>query len=239
MLLAVAALHIGLIAALCLLLHAGDVPPPPTDIAIPVIFAPAPAPADPSPQILQASTLPVPSSTHTASLAPLPSVTVAASRLGQLPPASPHFSPRRPPADQGRIPSAASPAPSPTLPPSPAAPTSAMQRAATGAPATSSHDMQHALDSWEARIRQAVQDAVLYPAAARLLHRDGRAQVRFDYDQGAVERVSIAQSSHFDALDNAALAAVTRAAIPAPPAELGPQNRIMLVWVQFRLETEE
>jgi protein TonB len=110
---------------------------------------------------------------------------------------------------------------------------------AAEAPAPSSQDTQNALASWEARIRQAVQDAAIYPASARLLHRDGRAQVRFDYDRGAIALASIAQSSHFDALDNAALAAVTRAAIPAPPAELGPQNRKMLVWVQFRLTSEE
>jgi len=93
--------------------------------------------------------------------------------------------------------------------------------------------------NWETRIRQAVQNAALYPAAARLLRRDGRAQVRFDYDQGKVESASIAQTSHFSALDTAALAAVTRAVIPDPPAELGPQRRTMLVWVQFKLVSEE
>jgi TonB family protein len=84
-----------------------------------------------------------------------------------------------------------------------------------------------------------VQDAAIYPVAARLLHRDGSAQIRFDYDRGAIENASVAQTSRVGALDNAALAAVTRAAIPDPPAELGPQKRTMLVWVQFRLVSEE
>ena len=93
--------------------------------------------------------------------------------------------------------------------------------------------------SWEARIRQAVQDAVIYPASARLLRRQGSAQIRFDYDRGAIEAATIAQSSQTAALDNAALKAVTRAAIPDPPAELGPQKRTMVVWVQFKLLSED
>ena len=231
-LLVVAALHIGFIATFCLLLQSRHMPAAPSEIAIPVIFAPAPAPADPSPPVLESSTLPVPSSTETASLAPVPSVSVPAGRLGELL----HVSPLRPPRDQRRTDPVANQT---LLPPSSPASVSPVQRVASATSATSSQDTQHAFDSWEARIRQAVQDAAIYPASARLLHRDGRAQVRFDYDRGEIERASIAQSSHFDALDNAALAAVTRAAIPAPPAELGPQNRMMLVWVQFRLENEE
>ncbi len=88
---------------------------------------------------------------------------------------------------------------------------------------------------WEARIQQAVQDAAVYPPSARLLHREGSAQVRFDYDRGSIKSVSIVHTTYVGALDNAALAAVTRAAIPNPPAELGPQKHTMLVWVRFRL----
>ena len=228
-LLVVAAAHIGCIAALCTLSDARHVPPPP-DIAIPVIFAPAPS--EPSPHMLEASTLPVPRSTATAALASLPAATVPADRRGELPRAAP----RHPPRNQTHPAAASGLAPSAPSPPTAVAP---VQPSTIAPPATSPHDIQPALESWEARIRQAVQDAALYPPSARLLHRDGRAQIRFDYDRGTIERASIAQSSHFEALDQAALAAVTRAAIPAPPAELGPQTRAMLVWVQFKLQTEE
>jgi outer membrane biosynthesis protein TonB len=54
-----------------------------------------------------------------------------------------------------------------------------------------------------------------------------------------VKRASIAQTSRVGALDNAALAAVNHAAIPTPPAELGPQKRTMLVWVRFRLASQD
>jgi protein TonB len=91
------------------------------------------------------------------------------------------------------------------------------------------------LAAWEARIRQAVQDAAIYPNSARMLHREGRARVRFTYDRGTVAQVSVVESSHFAALDAAALSAVTGAALPDPPAALGPQTRTMLVWVQFSL----
>jgi protein TonB len=234
---AVAAVHIGLIASLCWLLYARHAPQPPAEISIPVVFAPAPEPAAPPPQILASSTLPLPSNTQTASLAPLPSMTVPAGRMGELP----RLSLPRPLRDHGRTASVEQPrapmsqAPSP---PSPPAAISPVRHKAVAA-AAPTQDTENALARWEVRIRQAVQNAAIYPPSARLLHRDGRAQVRFDYDQGAVERASIAQSSHFEALDNAALAAVTRAAIPNPPAELGPQSRTMLVWVQFTLETAE
>jgi protein TonB len=230
--------HIGVIAALCALLHARHPPTPPGEISVPVIFAPAPEPIERTPQILASSTLPEPISTEPASLAPLPSMTVPADRAGELP----RLSPWKRPRDRSRTVSPAEPHDSTNQalsPPATAPAVATVQRVAATPSITASHNTQDALASWEARIRRAVQDAAIYPASARLLHRDGRAQVRFDYDRGTIEAASIAQSSHVDALDNAALAAVTRAAFPAPPPELGPQNLTMLVWVQFTLNTEE
>ena len=225
--LAAAALHLAFLAALGLVFRTGHGPADPAEISIPVVFMPAALEEAPTPlpQALASSTLPVPTSRVPAALAPLPP------RF--LPPS--HPGPTLPRRNQGRPTSTPTPydvtsqAVSPPAPPVTAPPASA-------AP---SHDMLRALASWEVRIRQAVQDAAAYPASARLLHRDGNAQVRFDYDRGAIAFVSIAQTSHVGALDHAALAAVTRAAIPAPPAELGPQKRTMLVWVQFKLSSEE
>ena len=170
-----------------------------------------------------------------AALDPLPPLHVPASPMGFLRPISPRT------LHRGQSRGAPSPVqhPSRQAPPSGAPPAIARAATAPGATADPVHDTLRAMASWEARIRQAVQDAAIYPASARLLHRDGSAQVRFDYDRGAVENASIAQSSHVGVLDGAALSAVTRAVIPGPPPELGPARHTMLVWVQFRLVPEE
>ncbi len=225
---AVAALHIVFIATLAVLSRARQTPPPPVQMSIPVIFAPAaPEASEPAPEALASSTVPVPAAEVPAMLATLPAVT--------LPPAHTGLMPRRP---------VARPIPHDVAHPAVSTPAAAaMQQPATApampAPATASEKMVRAMATWEARVRQAVQDAAIYPASARLLHRQGSAQIRFDYDRGAIAAAAIAQSSHFSALDTAALEAVTRAAIPDPPTEIGPQKRTMLVWVQFTLRSEE
>jgi protein TonB len=226
--LAIAALHMALLAALGLASHARHSPMPPAEISIPIVFVPAaPAPAAPAPPILAASTLPIPTEMQAAALAPLPRLTLPPSRTGEAPRAVPPRPHRMTATPMPRAPETQ--APRPDAPPA----------AAPAAPIRPPHDSLPALARWEARIRQAVQDAAIYPASARLLHRDGSAQISFEYNRGAVEHASIIQTSHVGSLDNAALAAVTRAAIPDPPAELGPQKRTMLVWVQFRLMATE
>ena len=107
--------------------------------------------------------------------------------------------------------------------------------AQTAVPAPAPAAPSPALAGWESRIRQAVQDAAIYPAVARLQHRQGQAQVRFDYDHGMAARASVVRTSQVAILDQAALAAVTRAAMPVAPTGLGPQPRTMLVWVKFGL----
>lgn len=96
-----------------------------------------------------------------------------------------------------------------------------------------------ALLALTARIRQAVQDAAEYPAMARMMHREGRALVRFDYVDGAVSGVGLAASSRFAMLDAAALAAVYHAAVPAAPPEVGKRRLTLEVWVDFALTREE
>jgi len=231
--LAVAAMHMACIAAFGLPFRVRHAPPRPAETAIHIVFVPA-APHFPEPSIraLAPGILPVPAVTVPATLAALPPLTlpprqavVTARARRQVPRAQQAQMPATP-GLRGLTSQALSP---PSAPPS----------APVSPPAPDSADMLRAMANWETRIRQAVQNAALYPAAARLLRRDGRAQVRFDYDRGKVESASIAQTSHFSALDTAALAAVTRAVIPDPPAELGPQRRTMLVWVQFKLVSEE
>jgi TonB family protein len=86
-----------------------------------------------------------------------------------------------------------------------------------------------------ARIHQAVQAAAIYPALARITHREGRAELRFDYAGGLVRAVSLVQSSQSSLLDDAALAAVHRAALPPAPAEIGNRTLTLMVWVDFSL----
>ncbi|WP_428534943.1 energy transducer TonB [Rhodopila sp.] len=104
----------------------------------------------------------------------------------------------------------------------------ALQRAPLPAQAA---DQQSAL---EARIRDAVQAAVHYPAAARMMGVTGQARVRLDYRSGVVDDPSLAQSSGAPMLDHAAISAAQTAHYPAPPPELAGRLMRFLVWVEFR-----
>jgi protein TonB len=91
------------------------------------------------------------------------------------------------------------------------------------------------LTQFAGSIQAAVQAAASMPAAARRQHREGRAQVRFSYLDGAVAEVTLARSSESRVLDDAALAAVIRARYPAPPPPLRGHKIPMAVWVEFHL----
>ncbi len=110
-----------------------------------------------------------------------------------------------------------------------ALPTSTLNGAAT--PASASANQEAAL---EARIRDAVQAAVHYPPAARMMGVTGRARVQFDYRSGAVADPTLAQSSGTPMLDNAALAAARAAHYPPAPAPIEGRLLRLLVWVEFR-----
>lgn len=88
--------------------------------------------------------------------------------------------------------------------------------------------------AFEARVREAVQAAVRYPAAARIMGLVGRVRVLLEYRSGALITASLAQSAGTPMLDDAALAAVREARYPAP--RLGDDGRLLrlLVWVEFR-----
>ena len=86
----------------------------------------------------------------------------------------------------------------------------------------------------EARIRDAVQAAVRYPAAARMMGVTGRARVRLDYQNGVVDDPSLAQSSGAPMLDHAAISAAQGAHYPPPPPDLAGRLMRFLVWVEFK-----
>lgn len=86
---------------------------------------------------------------------------------------------------------------------------------------------------FEDRVREAIQSAVVYPAAARMLGRQGRVRVAFDYRDGAVSNVHIVQGTGFGPLDSAAIAAVRNAQYPQPTTKLRHKRLHMVVWVRF------
>ena len=86
----------------------------------------------------------------------------------------------------------------------------------------------------EARIRDAVQAAVRYPAAARMMGVTGRARVQLDYRGGGIGSPVLTQSSGAPLLDRAALAAARSAHYPAAPPAIEKRLLRLLVWVEFR-----
>jgi protein TonB len=216
-----AAAHLTIIAAATFMLPARILPPS-QDAAIPVIFQPA-SPQDP-PQTLSAETLPASATSLPDTLTPIPPLNIPADPRALLPRTVHHRSPpatirmaRQTEAARQTSPPAA-PVQLPAPPPAPSTPSSAQ-----------------ALHAWEASVHQAVQNALIYPNAARLMHYEGRTRVRFDYSHNAVSGVAVAQSSGLSSLDSAAAAAVMRAAIPPPPPELASQTHSLILWVNFSL----
>ncbi len=87
---------------------------------------------------------------------------------------------------------------------------------------------------FEGRVNSAVQSALHYPPAARMLHRQGQVRVAFNYQDGVVSKIHLLVASGFHLLDQAAMTTVQSAAYPMPPADLRGHLLHMTVWVQFR-----
>ena len=87
---------------------------------------------------------------------------------------------------------------------------------------------------FEGKVNTAVQAALHYPPAARMLNRQGRVRVEFDYLDGQVSDIHVVTPSPFQLLNRAALETVRDAHYPQPPDALRHQRVHMTVWVQFR-----
>ncbi len=191
--------------------HVLPVPPSPPSFALVVL------PAPPVEQPLPARIVPRAEATTTTSLMSPPSISLQAAQHAEIHIA--HTTPR---------PKASMPTTPAQIAPPVAAP-----------PPPPSHAVsQDVLAGLESRIRQAVQNAAIYPPSARLMHREGRAQVRFDYTDGTAASAALAASSQSAILDSAALAAVRRAALPRAPVEIGHRTLALLVWVEFTLTNQ-
>lgn len=87
--------------------------------------------------------------------------------------------------------------------------------------------------AFEAQVRSAVQSALVYPAAARMMQLSGRTKVAFIYQDGQTSGLRVVQSSGSALLDNAALAAVRAARYPEPAATQRHKPLSFELWVQF------
>jgi periplasmic protein TonB len=87
-------------------------------------------------------------------------------------------------------------------------------------PPQASHSDAKPSALFQARLRDAVQAAVRYPNAARIMRLTGHVRLGFAYQDGTISSPHVVQSSGQRMLDDAALAALNSAAFPAPPPEL-------------------
>lgn len=90
------------------------------------------------------------------------------------------------------------------------------------------------LAEFEAGMKQAIDAAKDYPKESVLRGVTGTATVSFDYVGGIVSNVRVDQSSGDRRLDDAAMQAVQRAAMPPKPAELAGTSHFVIL-VSFEL----
>ena len=86
-----------------------------------------------------------------------------------------------------------------------------------------------------AKVKAAIQAAVVYPSAARSMGFVGKARVEFLLRDGVPSKVKIIQGSNIVMIDRAALAAVANAAYPETPDSLKGKEQVYQVTVLFEL----
>jgi protein TonB len=226
------ALELGLIAAVAWWAsRPAPSPPPPQPVEI-VLEAPKPAqktvaPPTPKPPQPKPVVKPQPKPVvHKPQ--PKPVVHQAQPKPAAEPPPQPQPEPQ--------------PTPNVQTPPAPAADTKpAMPVAAPTPPAPSQPPAPPAPDlasikaSFEAELRSAIQAAVRYPQAARMMQLTGKTLVGFDFRDGTVSQIRVLQSSGADLLDQAALDAVRNAPYPPTPKALQGKTMAFTIWVRFQL----
>lgn len=97
---------------------------------------------------------------------------------------------------------------------------------------TAAHEAEFAT-----KLRAAIQNAVVYPSAARLSRLAGKAKVEFLFRDGVSRNPHIVQSSGSGLLDQAAIAAVGNAVSPPVPDSLRGRELIYQVTVVFEMKT--
>lgn len=84
-------------------------------------------------------------------------------------------------------------------------------------------------------IRAAIQQAVHFPADARMLHENGRVRVKFKLRDGVISDVQIIIPGRITSFNANALLAVHDARIPSPPKALAHHLFTLVLWVKFHL----
>jgi protein TonB len=84
-------------------------------------------------------------------------------------------------------------------------------------------------------IRAAIQEAVQFPADARMLRQDGKVRVKFELLDGVVSDVRIITPGRLESFNSQALLAVHDASIPSPPQALAHHRFTLVLWVKFHL----
>ena len=86
-----------------------------------------------------------------------------------------------------------------------------------------------------AKVKAAIQAAVVYPPAARSMGFIGRARVEFQLLDGIPSQIRILQGSGIGMIDRAALASVSNASYPVAPESLRGKSQLYQVTVLFEL----
>jgi len=203
-------------------------PPPPPPVQI-VLEAPKPAPktvAPPTPKPPEPKPVPKPV------VKPLPKPIVHKVQPKPVQPPPPQPAPQPAPELTHKVQAPPAPAPDtkPAMPVAAPTPPAPPQPPAPPAP-----DVASIKATFEAKLRSAIQAAVRYPQAARMMQLTGKTLVGFDFRDGAVSHLRVVTSSGADLLDHAALEAVRNAPYPATPKELQGKNMAFTIWVRFHL----
>jgi periplasmic protein TonB len=85
-----------------------------------------------------------------------------------------------------------------------------------------------------AKVRAAVQQAFVYPAAASSLGLHGRVKVKFKLNQQTPVNAQVLVSSGVSMIDRAAIASVMTARYPDPAAEVNLAQMEFEIWIEYR-----
>ena len=221
-------LEAGLLGAVAWWASRPAPPPPPQPMQI-VLEAPKPAPktvTPPTPKPPEPKPVPKP----VVKPQPKPIVHKELPKPVQPTPPQPVAEPKPEPTPKVQAPPAPAPDTKPAMPvaaPTPPAP--------PPPPAPAAPDVASIKATFEAELRSAIQAAVRYPQAAKMMQLTGKTLVAFVFRDGAVSQVRVVTSSGADLLDHAALDAVRNAPYPATPKELQGKSMDFTIWVRFHL----
>ena len=172
---------------------------------------PTPPPPKPTPTPPKPTPKPVPKPTPKPTPKPVPKPAPMPKPVRETLPPSPLPSPVQAPP----------PEPVPETPPPPPAPVNPAVKA-----------------DYLAQVKGAIQAAVHFPEAARMLGEQGQVLVHFTLRNGAVTDLRILRKGSLEAFDSAALAAVRSARLPPTPKELENKTYSLDVVVQFVLRND-